>query len=262
MRLPALAGIIGLGLAALLPVARGENSSLSDLNIEFSEARMTLENAVNENRQLKNRVLLADEQIRSLSESLGIANSESEFFKRELNETRMRMEALGIDTSGSNKSKLEQRLLKAVNDLKIVQEEKEKLADRLVRLNEVILRFIKTATTTDPMARAEVEAEMRAANEAVGVTPSQAVEAPAVEATLQDGVVIYHKPELGLVVINLGRVHGVQPGMPFQVWRKDQLIATVSVVDIRERICGSIIQEIDPKKDQIKVGDTVKVAAR
>jgi hypothetical protein len=244
-----------------MAAANGKDSSFSDQNIEFSEAKLTLESVAKENRELQAKLLIANEQVRSLSESLGIANSESEFFKRELTELRLRMEALGIDSSGSNKNKLEQRLLKAVNDLKVLQEEKDKISDHLVRLSEVILRFIKTADNSDPQARMEVEAEMRSANEAIGIAPPQAVEAQAVDPTLQEGLVIYYKQELGLVIANLGRQHGVKPGMPFEVWRGGRKIALVKVVDIREKISGSIIQEMDQKKDQIKVGDTLRVAA-
>jgi len=243
-------------------VAGGKDSSLPDLNIEFSEARMTLEGLADENRQLKTKLLIAEEQVRSLSESLGIANSESEFFKRELTELKLRMEALGIDSGGTDKSKLEQRLLKAVNDLKLVQEEKDKLADHMVRLNEVTLRYLKSSECTDPQARLDVETEMRASNEAIGITPPQAAEAQAVDPSLTDGVVIYYKEELGLVVGNVGRTQGVKPGMPFQVLRNNKKIGTVRVVDVRDKICGSIIQEMDLKRDQVKVGDTLKVDAQ
>ena len=223
---------------------------------------MTLESVANENRQLKSRLLIADEQVRSLSESLGIANSEAEFFKREFTELKLRMEALGIDSSGSNKNKLEQRLLKSVNDLKIVQEEKDQIADRLVRLSEVVLRFIKGSENPDPQARMEVEAEMRAANEAIGITPAQAVEAQAVEPTLSDGMVIYYKQELGMVIANFGSSQGVKPGMPFEVYRGEKKIGLVIVVQVRDKISASIIQEIDLKNDQIKVGDTLRVVAQ
>lgn len=258
-----MAGVLWVGLAASVPLVAGEkDSSLSDLKIEFSEAKMTLEGVAEENRQLKTRLLVAEEQVRSLSESLGIANSEAEFFKRELTELKLRMEALGIDSSGAGKNKLEQRLLKAVSDLKIVQEEKDKTADRLVRLSEVTLRFIKAAECKDPQVRMDVETEMRASNEALGITPSQASETTGVDPTLSEGMVIYYKPELGLVVANLGKQHGVKPGMPFQVLRKGKKIASVRVVDIRDKISGSIIQEMDLKNDQIKVGDLLKVDAQ
>src|SRR5207302_629179 len=109
-------------------------------------------------------------------------------FKRESRDLKLRMEALGLDAG--DKTKLEQRLLKAVSDLKIVQDEKDKLADQLVRMSEAMLRFIKTAVSTDADARLAVETEMRGANEALGLPGTQVAEATAIPATLADGMVI------------------------------------------------------------------------
>src|SRR5439155_18113974 len=95
-----------------------------------------------------------------------------------------------IESAGGDKAKLEQRLLKAVSDLKIVQDEKDKLADQLVRISEAILRFLKTAVSTDAEARMAVETEMRRANEALGLPGAQSMEAQAVPSTLTDGMVI------------------------------------------------------------------------
>ena len=108
---------------------------------------------------------LPEEQVKSLTNSMAVANSESEVFKREAGELKLRMEALGIDAAGSNKNKIEQRLLKAVSDLKIVQDEKDKLAEQLVRLSEAVVRFLKTAASTDADARMALETEMRGVSE-------------------------------------------------------------------------------------------------
>jgi hypothetical protein len=44
------------------------------------------------------------------------------------------------------------------------------------------------------------------------------------------------------------------------VMRADELIATLRVVDVRQRICGAVIQEMGSGK--IKVGDRLQVDAR
>jgi hypothetical protein len=49
-------------------------------------------------------------------------------------------------------------------------------------------------------------------------------------------------------------------GMPMRVMRADKLIATLRVVDVRQRICGAVIQEMGSGK--IKVGDRVQADAR
>lgn len=239
----------------------GSKSSLSDLDIEFSEAKMTLETVSAANAELREQLKVAQEQARSLSISLAIANSEAEVFKRESGELKLRMEALGIEAAGSNKNKLEQRLLKAVSDLKIVQGEKDKLADHLVRVSEAILRFIKTAVSTDAEARLAVEVEMRAANDAMGLPSSEMVEAAPVTSTLTDAMVISVKDEIGLVVANVGSKQGVKIGMPFEVSRKGARLGVVRVVDVRQKISGAVIQDLNPK-ERVKVGDKLRVDAR
>src|SRR5438067_6517509 len=110
----------GMCFAAGEAVA-GNDSSLPDLDIEFTEAKVTLETVAEENQNLRAQLKLAQQQLKSLTESLAIANSEGEVFKRETSELKLRGEALGLDAASPDKSKLEQRLLKAVSDLKIVQ---------------------------------------------------------------------------------------------------------------------------------------------
>ena len=60
-----------------------------------------------------------------------------------------------------------------------------------------------------------------------------------------DGSVISVKEEWSFVVGNFGDKQGVKIGMPLRVKRGDEVIATLRVVDVRERICGAVIQEMD-----------------
>ncbi|MEP6602637.1 MAG: hypothetical protein ABJB69_01670 [Spartobacteria bacterium] len=51
-------------------------------------------------------------------------------------------------------------------------------------------------------------------------------------------------------------------GMPMRVMRGDKKVATLRVVDVRQKICGAVIQEMDSQKDKIKVGDRLEVDAK
>jgi hypothetical protein len=44
--------------------------------------------------------------------------------------------------------------------------------------------------------------------------------------------------------------------------RDGRLIATLRVVDVRQRICGAVIQEMGSDKEKIKVGDRLQADAR
>lgn len=259
-----LALVLAAGLVSVQQSARAEskNSSLSDLDIEFTEAKVTLQTVADENAVLRAQLKLAKQQVTSLTDSLAIANSESEIFKRQTSELKLRMEALGLDAASPDKSKLEQRLLQAVSDLKIVQAEKDKLAERVIRLSEAVVRYLKNASSTDGDARMAIETEMRGAAEALG-TGQNDVKPVATQrpAELIDGRVISVKEELALVVANLGRDQGVKTGMPFQVWRGDERVGIVRVVDVRDKISGAVIQDLN-NKAKVQVGDRLRVDAR
>jgi len=254
--------VVVQGLLASVMISAGQDSSLSDLNIESTEAKLTLQSVAEENEVLKKQLLIAQEQVKSLTQSLGATTQEAEVFRRESGELRLRMEALGIDAASSDRTKLEQRLLKAVRDLELVQGEKDKISTALVRMSEAVLNLLKTAEIIDPEARLAVEAEMRAANQAMGVAPAAAIEAPTYTPVLTDATVIAVKNELALVVLNVGRNQGVQSGMPFGVWRGNRKLGTLRVVDVRDRIAGAVIQEFESEEESIKVGDTLKVDAQ
>jgi hypothetical protein len=77
-----------------------------------------------------------------------------------------------------------------------------------------------------------------------------------------DGKVIRVREEWSLVVGNLGPQQGVKLGMPLRVVRAGKTIATLRVVDVREKISGAVVQELDSEKVRIKVGDRLQVDAR
>ena len=86
----------------------------------------------------------------------------------------MRMEALGLAAVGDNKeaSRTAAPQIRC-SDLKLLRDEKDKLAERMVALSETVLLYMKTATAADPQIRVEIEAQLRAANEAVADTAAK-----------------------------------------------------------------------------------------
>src|SRR3954464_6103829 len=77
----------------------GTKSSLSDLDIEKAEARMTLEKVLTENERLKNEVqrllekfALIEATTARSTESLALATGEAEVFRRQAGELKLRLE--------------------------------------------------------------------------------------------------------------------------------------------------------------------------
>ncbi|MDQ3313468.1 MAG: hypothetical protein M3505_02365 [Verrucomicrobiota bacterium] len=264
-RLPAAAFVGGRSAIMLLgsvwaagELAAQENSSLSEFKIEYSGAQATAGALPSEGEELAEQLAVESESVKTLTESLAESNAEAELFRRKYSDLRLRMEALGLESASKDKTKLEQRLLTAVSDLQLMQKEREKYRDQMLRLTEAMLQLLKTSSGGDAKARAEVEAELRSMNELIGKGSAPNEPQP----NLMDGSVVSVKDEWSLVVGNLGEKQGVKIGMPLRVVRGDKTIATLRVVDVRQKICGAVIQEMDSGKEKIKVGDRLQADAR
>jgi hypothetical protein len=248
----------GCLMAASAVQAQG-NSSLSESKIETVTQSETAEPATEENKQLRRQLSVAQESVKALTSSLAESNAQAEELRRRYSDLQLRMEALGMASANKDRSKLEQRLLAAVSDLQLAQKTRDEFRDQMLRLNEAILRYIKTSQGDDAQARMDVETQLRSTNELV-TKSTNPPEAP--EPSLMGGSVISVKEEWSFVVGNLGEKQGVKIGMPMRVMRDDRKIATLRVVDVRQKICGAVVQEMDSKKEKIKVGDRLQVDAQ
>lgn len=253
-----LAVVVLVCLASASGLA-AEDSSLSNPNLEIAEAKVTSETLLSQNDLLRKRLSLDRETQKTLTDSLVVSNAEAELFRRKFSELQLRMDALGVESVSKDRAKLEQRLLKAVSDLQLMNKEKEAYREQLLKLTETMLRYVKSRPSADPQARAEVEAQLRSTNQLLA-----AKDAPNEEdrPDLMDGKVLSVKEEWSLVVGNLGAQQGVKIGMPLRVVQGGKTVATLRVVDVREKISGAVIQEMDSEKVKIKVGDRLQVDAR
>ncbi len=219
---------------------------------------MTAAALLGQNEDLRKQLSIAQESVRTLTSSLAESNAEAELFRRKFADLQLRMEALGLASASKDRAKLEQRLLTALSDLRLAQKERDEYRDQMLRLNETMVRYLKTSQSGSAQARMDVETQLRSTNDLA--TRSTKPETKPAGPSLMDGSVLSVKEEWSFVVGNLGEKQGVKIGMPLRVMRGDEKIATLRVVDVRQRICGAVIQEMDSKK--IKVGDRIQVDAK
>jgi hypothetical protein len=222
-------------------------------------SEVTAAGLLEQNEDLQRQLSIAQESLKALTSSLAESNAEAELFRRKYSDVQLQMEALGLASANKDRAKLEQRLLAAVSDLQLAHKERDEYRDQMLRLDEAVLCYLKTSQSADAKARMDVETQLRSIDKLV-TKSSNAPDLP--EPSLMDGNVISVKDEWSFVVGNFGEKQGVKVGMPMRVMRGDQRIATLRVVDVRQRICGAVIQEMDSKKDRIKVGDRLQVDAQ
>jgi hypothetical protein len=247
------AGASDTAVAGVLPGASA-NSQPTRLPSEVSAAGL-----LQQNEDLQRHLSIAQESLKALTSSLAESNAEAELFRRKYSDVQLQMEALGLASANKDRAKLEQRLLAAVSDLQLAQKERDEYRDQMLRLDEAVLCYLKTSQSADAKARMDVETQLRSIDKLV-TKSSNAPDLP--EPSLMDGNVISVKDEWSFVVGNFGEKQGVKVGMPMRVMRGDKRIATLRVIDVRQRICGAVIQEMDSKKDRIKVGDRLQVDAQ
>jgi hypothetical protein len=208
---------------------------------------------------LQKQLSIAQESLKALTSSLAESNAEAELFRRKYSDLQLQMEALGLASANKDRAKLEQRLLAAVSDLQLAQRERDDYRDQMLRLDEAVLCYLKTSQSTDAKARMDVETQLRSIDKLFtnSTTPPDLP-----EPSLMNGSVISVKTEWSFVIGNLGEKQGVKIGMPMRVMRDDRRIATLRVIDVRQKICGAVIQEMDSKNERIRVGDQLQVDAQ
>ncbi len=244
--------LVGCGTLARGLAAEGD-SSLSDSKIE--NAPVTAAALLAQSEELRRQLSLSQETVQTLTTSLAESNAEAEVFRRKFSDLQLRMEALGLASANKDRAKLEQRLLTAVSDLQLAQKDRDQFRDQMLRLSETVLHYLKTTEGGDAQARGEVEAQLRGTNALV----EKGAKAKPAQVSLLDGSVIGVKEEWSFVVGNIGAQQGVKIGMPLRVKRGGEIVATMRVIDVRQRICGAVLES---GKEKIKVGDRLEVDAR
>lgn len=204
---------------------------------------------------LREKLVLSEAAIKGLTESLAVANGETELFKRKANDLTERVEALGIQPTGNDVEALRSRLLAAVRDLRLVHKEKDAANEQLVALTESVMDLLKSSEGIDAKSRLKVEECLRNASALINKEETKT----ASTAGLTSGRVVDTKPDLALVVANIGSRQGVKTGMPFQVWRGEKQIASVRVVDVRDAVSGAIVQNTITPAESVRTGDTLRI---
>jgi hypothetical protein len=107
-------------------------------------------------------------RVKALTESLATTNNESEYFREQWTELKLRDEALGVDALTVDESKLEDKLVQAVKELyqsEMKRREAISLMDKLLTTTD---QMLQTAPNYDPKVRADYEVASRGAKTYIG----------------------------------------------------------------------------------------------
>jgi hypothetical protein len=239
-------------LTMLVAMAAGAAEAKAAADSSLTEER--LEQVANSKEASREQL---EKQVQALTDSLSLANAEADFFRQQWQELRLRNEALGVDALTADEKRLEDRVVQAVKELYQTEKQRRETAARLQELIEAGQALIRTASNMDAAKRAEYEVALRSAKEFLAGKRQGPIP---VAMSLKDGQILAVNKELNTVVINLGESQGVKPGMPFRIFRGDELIGQVKVFQVREQVSAALVERL-AKKMELKKGDAVMVAA-
>jgi len=197
-------------------------------------------------------------RIKTLTDSLASANTESEYFREQWTELKLRDEALGVEALTVDESKLEDKLVQAVKEL---YQSEMKRREALVLLDKLLAttdQMIQTAPNYDPKVRADYEVASRGAKAYLAGRTGAAIP---LASSLSDGRIADTNPELNAVILNLGKSQGVKEGMPFLIYQDNVEVGTVKVVLARDLVSAAQVENLKPNT-VLKVGDRAVVQAQ
>ncbi len=240
-------------LAACCGLVQGQDS------LDFQELQNNLRTAYAKIQALEKAAAAGGAPSAALVESTAAANAEAAEWKERYSQLRGLLDALGIaalENSGDEKA---ERLIAALNDLRLMKEENQRLAASLNELLQASDSFSQVATPGNPDSVRELSAAMQEAQAALDASQTGIGEGARKE--LSAARVVSVKSDLGVVVLDVGSRDGAKPGMPFNIFREDKPVARVLITDVRSAVSGAVVRELFSPSDKPMVGDRGRAEA-
>jgi len=217
---------------------------------DAAEARTALKAALTQNESLQEQLAVEKSANHAMAVKVGILSSEASTLREELVQLRQRAEATGStgDTRG-----LEQRVLDALNDLRLTRTDKLEAERRLQQLAEAASASLRSTPETEASLRTSLEGALSSAAQPVSVP-----ELPLSSAGIESSRVVSVKPEQRLLIVNAGQRAGIKAGTPLRIYRNDRPLASAVVVEVRPSVSGSLVTTLEGDEFP-QVGDTLRL---
>jgi hypothetical protein len=190
---------------------------------------------------LQERILILEETIQSLTETVVSLALKKEAAEKQLAET-------SLSSTGENLDKLE--FLKEIKSLK---NKNERFASLALQTSEVLLLASKDGQITSPPIRAKVEECLRNINATLSSSDSTQ------KGNSAEIVIIHVDVPKSLIVLNAGTDKALKVGHPVQVYRGNQCQAEAVIIEVRESISAAVIQSYLQRDSKPRSGDLVKI---
>ena len=190
-------------------------------------------------------------------DELAMAQSEAKAYREAWLELKRRDELLGIAALSPEARDSQDKVARLAGEL--IRSEKAR-QDVLAKAKATIEAAVKWAAESDANKRAAARSDFESAKRTLEATMQKSAEPRAMASGLTDAQIVAVDRNQQAVVLNLGSLQGAREGMPFRILRKDQVIGSCRLIEVREMTSAGLPEQL-AQGIQPEVGDRVAVLA-
>ena len=190
-------------------------------------------------------------------DELALAQSEARAYREAWLELKRRDELLGITSLSPEARDSHDKVARLAGEL--IRSEKAR-QDVFTKAKATIEAAVKWAAESDADKRAAARSDFESAKRTLEATMKKSAEPRAMASGLTDAQIVAVDRNQQAVVLNLGSLQGAKEGMPFRILRKDQVIGSCRLIEVREMTSAGLPEQL-AQGIQPEVGDRVAVLA-
>ena len=190
-------------------------------------------------------------------DELAMAQAEAKAYREAWLELRRRDELLGVASLSPEARDSHDKVARLAGEL--IRSEKAR-QEVFEKAKAAVESAVKWAAETDPSKKAAARSDFESAKRTLEATMKKNSEPRAMASGLTDAQIVAVDRNQQAVVLNLGSLQGAKEGMPFRILRKDQVIGSCRLIEVREMTSAGLPEQLG-QGIQIEVGDRVAVLA-
>jgi len=225
---------------------KAENE-LTLLKSEKTQLEKQLEEVEKEKNAIKLELSKAESKISIISERLELEKKHKQQAENKLSMKEKELNSLKseLETVKAEANQLQQKY----NEL---SQKNEQLSNKLQQL-----RLAKKALESKMGISGIVSEESEEVSLGTVVVKPDEIQ-PKQISQVREGRVLVVNREFDFIVVDLGKINGIEPGVVFGVYRAGELIAKAKVEDVYDDMCSAVILDED-RKAEVEEDDRVKI---
>jgi len=190
-------------------------------------------------------------------DELAMAQAEAKAYREAWLDLKRRDELLGLASLSPEARDSHDKVARLAGEL--IRSEKTR-QEVFEKAKAAVENAVKWAAETDASKKAAARSDFESAKRALEATMQQASAPRPMASGLSDAQIVAVDRNQQAVVLNLGSLQGAKEGMPFRILRKDQVIGSCRLIEVREVTSAGLPEQL-AKGIQPEVGDRIAVLA-